>query len=301
MSKREYIARNLLIINFLKRNKATWKEIESHLELQSEIESNNYSMSQRTFQRDVAEIRSLYEIDIQNDKSTGHYYIAEQEDTLNNNSQLLDSFNLYNALSLTNNYSEYIQFDSRTPRGTEHILPLLNAIKNKVVVDIEYHKFYESESETVAFQPYLIKQFKSRWYVIGIKGESGDMRTYALDRILKVDTKKKKFAHRKDIDIIGYFKNSFGIIAPNSDKPEKVIFNATIEQANYIRSFPLHSSQKILKTSTTHVTFELTVFVTYDLMMELLAYGDAIEVESPKRLIKELVFSYSNSLSKYKV
>jgi predicted DNA-binding transcriptional regulator YafY len=257
-------------------------------------------MSQRTFQRDIAEIRSLYEIDIQNDKSTGRYYIAEQEDTLNNNSQLLDSFNLYNALSLTNNYTEYIQFDSRTPRGTEHILPLLNAIKNKVVVDINYHKFYESEAETVAFHPYLIKQFKSRWYIIGIKGESGEMRTYALDRILNVDTKKKKFSHNKDIDIVGYFKNSFGIIAPNSDKPEKVVFNATVEQANYIRTFPLHASQKILKTSTVQVTFELTVFITYDLIMELLSFGDEIKVESPKSLIKELTNMYSNSLAKYK-
>lgn len=300
MSKREYIARNLLIINFLKRSKATWKEIESHLELQSELESYNYSMSQRTFQRDIAEIRSLYEIDIQNDKSTGHYYIAEQEDSLNNSSQLLDSFNLYNALSLTNNYSEYIQFDSRTPRGTEHILPLLNAIKNKVVVDIEYHKFYESESETVAFNPYLIKQFKSRWYVIGNKVENNGIRTYALDRIVKVDTKKKKFNHSKDVDIVGYFKNSFGIIAPNSDKPEKVVFNATVEQANYIRTFPLHVSQKILKTSTVQVTFELTVFITYDLIMELLSYGDEIKVDSPKSLIKELTNMYSNSLAKYK-
>jgi predicted DNA-binding transcriptional regulator YafY len=300
MSKREYITRYLLIINFLKRSKATWREIEAHLELQSELESYNYSMSQRTFQRDIAEIRSLYVIDIQNDKSTGYYYIAEQEDTLNNNSHLLDSFNLYNALSLTNNYSEYIQFDSRTPRGTEHILPLLNAIKNKVVIDINYHKFYESESETVAFHPYLIKQFKSRWYVIGVKGESGDMRTYALDRIVKVDTKKKKFTHNKDVDIVGYFKNSFGIIAPNSDKPEKVVFNATIEQANYIRTFPLHVSQKILKTSTVQVTFELTVYITYDLIMELLSYGDEIKVESPKSLIKELTNMYSNSLAKYK-
>ena len=300
MSKREYIARNLLIINFLKRSKATWKEIEAHLELQSEIESNNYSMSQRTFQRDIAEIRSLYEIDIQNDKSTGHYYIAEQEDTLNNNSQLLDSFNLYNALSLTNNYTEYIQFDSRTPRGTEHILPLLNAIKNKVVVEINYHKFYESEAETVAFHPYLIKQYKSRWYVIGVKVESGEMRTYALDRIVKVDTKKKKFNHSKDVDIVGYFKNSFGIIAPNSYKPEKVVFNATVEQANYIRTFPLHASQKILKTSTVQVTFELTVFITYDLIMELLSYGDEIKVDSPKSLIKELTYMYSSSLAKYK-
>jgi predicted DNA-binding transcriptional regulator YafY len=126
------------------------------------------------------------------------------------------------------------------------------------------------------------------------------MRTYALDRIVKVDTKKKKFNHSKDVDIVGYFKNSFGIIAPNSYKPEKVVFNATVEQANYIRTFPLHASQKILKTSTVQVTFELTVFITYDLIMELLSYGDEIKVESPKSLIKELTNMYSNSLAKYK-
>lgn len=299
MSKREYIARNLLIINFLKRSKATWSEIEFHLEAQSELEGYNYFISQRTFQRDIMEIRSLYEIDIQNDKSTGYYYIAEQEDTLNNNAHLLDSFNLYNALSLTSNYSEFIQFDSRTPRGVEHILGLLNAIKNKLVVDIEYLKFYESDSETVLFHPYLIKQFKSRWYVIGIKVENNEIRTYALDRIVKVDTKKKKFTASKDIDLGTYFKYSFGIIAPKNAKPEKVVFTTSSEQANYIRTFPLHESQTILKTTTTHITFEINVFMTYDLIMELLSYGDEIKVESPKSLIKELVHMYSSSLSKY--
>lgn len=300
MSKREYIARNLLIINFLKRNRATWSEIEFHLETQSELEGCNYFISQRTFQRDIAEIRSLYEIDIQNDKSTGYYYIAEQEDTLNNNAHLLDSFNLYNALSLTSNYTEFIQFDSRTPRGVEHILGLLNAIKNKLVVDIEYLKFYESDPETVLFHPYLIKQFKSRWYVIGIKVENNEIRTYALDRIIKVDTKKKKFTASKDVDLGSYFKNAFGIIAPKNQKPEKVVFSTSIEQANYIRTFPLHQSQTIIKTTTTNVTFEIFVFITYDLIMELLSYGDEIKVESPKSLIKDLMNMYSSSLAKYK-
>lgn len=300
MSKQVYIARNFLIINFLKRSKATWKEIEYHLETQSEIEGSDYYMSQRTFQRDIIEIRSLYDVDIQNDKSTGCYYIAEQEEIINTNSHLLDSFNLYNALSLTNNYSEYIQFDSRTPKGTEHILPLLNAIKNKSVVDIEYHKFYQSDSESVLFNPYLIKQFKSRWYAIGIKVENNEIRTYALDRIVKVDVKKKKFVASKEINLVSYFKNAFGIIAPNDVKPEKVIFTLNKEQANYITTFPLHDTQKIIKSNESHVTFEINVFITYDLVMEFLSYGDEVLVESPKSLIKELKKMYSNSLAKYK-
>lgn len=300
MSKQVYIARNFLIINFLKRSKATWKEIEYHLETQSEIEGSDYYMSQRTFQRDIIEIRSLYDVDIQNDKSTGCYYIAEQEEILNTNSHLLDSFNLYNALSLTNNYSEYIQFDSRTPKGTEHILPFLNAIKNKSVVEIEYHKFYESDSESVLFNPYLIKQFKSRWYAIGIKVENNEIRTYALDRIVKVDVKKKKFVASKEINLVSYFKNAFGIIAPNDVKPEKVIFTLNKEQANYITTFPLHDTQKVIKSNESHVTFEINVFITYDLVMEFLSYGDEVLVESPKSLIKELKKMYSNSLAKYK-
>lgn len=300
MSKQVYIARIFLIINFLKRSKATWKEIEYHLETQSEIEGSDFHMSQRTFQRDIIEIRSLYDVDIQNDKSTGCYYVAEQEEILNSNSHLLDSFNLYNALSLTNNYSEYIQFDSRTPKGTEHILPLLNAIKNKSVVDIEYHKFYESDSESVLFNPYLIKQFKSRWYAIGIKVENNEIRTYALDRIVKVDVKKKKFVASKEINLVSYFKNAFGIIAPNDVKPEKVIFTLNKEQANYITTFPLHDTQKINKSNESHVTFEINVFITYDLVMEFLSYGDEVLVESPKSLIKELKNMYSNSLAKYK-
>ncbi|MES2568079.1 MAG: WYL domain-containing protein [Bacteroidota bacterium] len=300
MSKREYIARNLLIINFLKRGRASWDEIEFHLETQSELEGYNYLISQRTFQRDMIEIRSLYQIDIQNDKATGLYYIAEQEDGLQNNWQLLDSFNLYNALSLTSNYSEYIQFDSRVPKGTEHILPLLNAIKNKLTIEFEYHKFYESESETVLFHPYLIKQFKSRWYVIGIKAESNSQRTYALDRIVKLETKKKKFTVSRDADFVNYFKNSFGIIGPNKEVPEKVVFTVNPEQANYIKSFPLHTSQRIINTTPSSVKFEITVYITYDLIMEMLSYGEEIKVESPKKLITELTNSYSRAIQNYK-
>ena len=300
MSKREYIARNLLIINFLKRGPSSWDEIELHLDTQSEIEGYNYTISQRTFQRDIAEVRSLYQIDIQCDKTTGNYFIAQQDELFNNNSQLLDSFNLYNALSLTSNYSEYIQFDSRIPKGTEHVLELLHAIKNELVVDIMYHKFYESDAETVAFQPYLIKQFKGRWYVIGVKAENKSIRTYALDRMIKTNTTKQKFVHNKELDIINYFKNCFGIIAPKqAEQPEAIVFSFEREQANYINTFPLHYSQKILNSTPTHVTFQIEVHVTYDLIMEFLSFGEEIQIISPTSLIEQVVNTAKEVLKKY--
>lgn len=300
MSKREYIARNLLIINFLKRGPSPWSDIEFYLDTQSEIEGYNYTISQRTFQREIETIRSLYHIDIQCDKSTGFYFINKQDEGFNNNSQLLDSFNLYHALSLTSNYSEYIQFDSRIPKGTEHVLDFLHAIKNKIVVEVVYHKFYESEAETVAFKPYLVKQFKGRWYVIGVKIESNGIRTYALDRIIKIITTKQKFIYNKDLDIVNYFKNCFGIIAPKkAEQPERIVFSFEREQANYINTFPLHYSQKTLNSTPTHVTFEIEVHVTYDLIMELLSYGEEIQIVSPQSLIDQVVNTAKEVLKKY--
>ena len=300
MSKREQIARNLLIINFLKRGPATWADIELHLDTQSDIEGYNYMISQRSFQRDIEDIKTSYQIAIQYDSLTSCYFISTQSSEVTNNSQLLDSFNLYNALSLTSNYSQYIQFDSRIPKGTEHVLDLLHAIKNNLVIDIVYHKFYESEPETVVFNPYLIKQFKGRWYVIGVKAEKNGVRTYALDRIIRIHTSKQHFSVNTELDLINYFKNSFGIIAPKeAQKPDVIIFSFEREQANYINTFPLHYSQKITHSTTTHVTFEIEVHITYDLIMEILSYGEQIQVLSPPSLIQQIIATAQDVLKKY--
>ena len=299
MSKQEYISRYLIIINYLKRGQASWGDILNHLETQSEISGYNYVISQRTFQRDISEIRSLWNCDIQNNKSTGVYFIAEGEDEQDENSELLDSFNLFNALSLTNNYSNYIQFESRVPKGTEHIYGLLHAIKNKFVVEIEYHKFYEEKSEQVIINPYLIKQFKGRWYLLCLKVEANDIRTYALDRIKNIDIKKKRFSVSKDFDLKNYFNNCFGIITPDWGNPEKITFNLKSFQSNYIKSYPLHETQRIVKEIKEETTFEINVFVTEDLIMELLSYGQELEIVSPKSLVKQIVSINKNILKKY--
>lgn len=299
MSKQEYIARYLLIINYLKRGKASWNDILNHLETQSEIADYKYVISQRTFQRDISEIRTLWNYDIQNNKSTGYYFIAEDEEQNNENTHLLDSFNLFNALSLTNNYSDFIHFENRAPKGTEHIYGLLHSIKNKFVTEIQYHKFYESKAESVIVNPYLIKQFKGRWYLLCLKTEVNEIRTYALDRILSLEIKKKKFTTSKEFDLVNYFKNCFGIITPINVKAERIVFNMGSFQTNYIKSYPLHETQRIIKESNEFTTFEITVFVTEDLIMELLSYGQELEIVSPKSLVKQIITIQKNILNKY--
>ncbi|HEX7412503.1 MAG TPA: WYL domain-containing protein [Bacteroidia bacterium] len=119
-----------------------------------------------------------------------------------------------------------------------------------------------------------------------LKAEINQVRTYGLDRIVSIDIKKKKFTIAKELDLKNYFKHCFGIITPTEGKPERVVFSFTNEQANYIKNYPLHESQKVIKETTKQTQFEITVFITYDLIMELQSYGKEITIQSPKNLIK---------------
>ncbi len=298
MSKQTYISRYLKIINYLKRGKASFEDICNNLEKQSEIEGLDLNISQRTLQRDLNEIRTIYNIDIKCNKSSGLYYIADEDD-LNENQHLLASFDLFNALRLTSNYSNLIQFENENVKGSEHIYPLLQAIKSKSLTEIVYKKFYEDQASKVLLEPYLLKQFKNKWYLICVKSESQVIRTYALDRIQTLEIKRKRFVPSGKLDLNTYSNNSFGIINPTNQKVEKIVFSFDSEQANYIKHFPIHKSQKIIKEEDDSVTFQIEVFITYDLLAELLMYGESITIQSPKKLIKELKDSYNNCLRKY--
>jgi len=300
MSKQVYIARYLKIINFLKRGKASFEDISDYLERQSEIEGMDFLISQRTLQRDLNEIRTIYNIDIKCNKSSGMYYIADQED-LNENQHLLASFDLFNALRLTSNYSDLIQFENPNVKGSEHIYPLLQAIKGKNITEIIYKKFEDDIAETIVIEPYLLKQFRGKWYLICIKSSINKERTYALDRIEHVEVKRKRFNVSNTLDLKNYSNHCFGIINPTGEKIESIVFSFDSEQAKYLRNFPIHSSQKELQKKGDEVFFEIKVYITFDLVAELLLYGDRITIHSPKKLIKDLRNTYNACLKKYPV
>src|ERR1700722_4493071 len=99
MSKRESLSRYNLIIKRLQRSKATYKEIEDYLGRESELQDDNFNVSQRTFQRDLDDIRSLYDIDIQYDFRLKVYYI-DSEGKPDINTRSLEAFDILNALSI---------------------------------------------------------------------------------------------------------------------------------------------------------------------------------------------------------
>ncbi len=288
MSKREYIARYMHIVNFLRRRgEANYNEIRQLLERESQEQGFKFTISQRTLQRDIKEIYTLYGITIECSKRSGNYFIAEEEET-HSNSRMLETFDLYNALKFSSIYLPLIQFERRVARGNEHIFVLLHAIKNRLLVKFIYSKFYTGESEIRTVEPLLLKEFNGRWYLISKKVGEHTIRTFGLDRISEIETLRQKFVLDKNFNPESYFKDAFGIYVPEKEIAERVVLSFTKEQGQYIKSYPLHQSQLILSESDQEIQIELKVFLTYDFLHELLSFGENITVLSPKKLINQI-------------
>ena len=200
MSKREAVARYNLIINKLRNRPSTFSEISDYLVLESELQGYDFNVSKRTFQRDLEDIRSLYNIDIQYDFSRKVYYI-DYEEKPEVNESILEAFDVFNALNITDRLSDYIHFEKIKPKGTENLYGLLHAIKNQFQVSFTYQKFWENESSYRTVEPYALKEFKNRWYLIAHDLNDNYVKVFALDRLTDLEITRKKFQRPDDFNV----------------------------------------------------------------------------------------------------
>lgn len=141
MSKRESISRYNLIIQKLRKQSANFIQIADFLALESELQGYNFTVSKRTFQRDLNDIRSLYHIDIQYDKNEQVYFIATDQQP-EANKRILEAYDTFNALNLNERLSKHIHFENRRPQGTENLYGLLHAIKNRYKIKFSHQKYW---------------------------------------------------------------------------------------------------------------------------------------------------------------
>ncbi|MFW5657419.1 MAG: helix-turn-helix transcriptional regulator [Bacteroidota bacterium] len=299
MSKRESVARYNLIITKIKRQPCSFTEIEDYLDRESEMQGYDYRISKRTFQRDLADIRSIYNVDIRFDYSRKVYFI-EQEQSSEINERLMEAFDTYHALNVKENLSQYIHLEKRRPQGTENLYGLLHAIRNHLEVDFVHQKFWEEKPTIREVQPYALKEFRNRWYVMGKDLNDSQIKSFALDRLTDLNISRKQFLPPDDFNMQEHFRYCFGIISPNNNTPETIILSFTPLQGKYVKTLPLHETQKVLVDNEKELRISLILYITHDLLMEILSFGDSVKVIEPPRLAEEMVETYKSALRQYK-
>lgn len=298
MSKREFLSRYNLIINKLRKKAATFKEINDYLERESEIQEYKFTVSNRTFKRDLEDIRSLFNINIEYDFSKRVYFIndAGQAEV---NDRMLEAFDTFQALNISDGLSNYINFEKRKPQGTENLYGILHAIKNSFVIKCNYQKFWDSEATPRKAEAYALKEFKNRWYVLAKDFKDEQIKSFALDRLTSLEITPKKFKYPSNYSVEEHYKYCFGIISPNGQEPEEVILSFNTHQGKYLKTLPLHQTQEIILDTELELHLKLKLCITHDFLMELLSYGDQVKVLKPLSLVNEMKRIYTQSLNRY--
>lgn len=298
MSKKESISRYNIIINTLRKRPSTFKEIQKKLALESELQDYDFNISKRTFQRDVKDISSIYNIEIEYDFSLKRYYI-DFEDQPDVKGRVLEAFDIFNALNITDRLSEHIHFENRKPQGTEHLYGLLHAIKNKFLIKFNHKKFWDEYTSERIVEPYALKEFKNRWYIIARDQKDEVIKSFGLDRLTDLGITKAKFQKPADFSVTEHFRYCFGVVGPNAKSPEHIILSFTPFQGKYIKTLPLHHTQEIIIDNDEEFRISLQLYITHDFYMELRSFGYDLKVMQPEQLRKQMAWNADKVLNMY--
>ena len=298
MAQRETFGRYSLIINRLRKKPSTFQEISDYLKLESEIQSYRYEISKRTFQRDIQDIYSLYNIEIKYDSSLKAYKIVLNDEP-ETGMRILEAFDTFNALNISERLSDYVHFEKRRPAGTENLFGLLHAIRNRVQIKFEYHKFWEDQISQRTVEPYALKEFKNRWYILAKDTNDSKIKSFALDRLSNLEITKRKFTFHANFNMEENYRYCFGIISPDEDAPHEIILSFDPFQGKYIKSMPLHETQKVLIDNENELQIGLKLYLTHDFIMELLSFGSSMKVLQPQYLAEEIKEELKRALSNY--
>ena len=177
---------------------------------------------------------------------------------------------------ITNRYKRYIY--------PAIITIVINAMKENKKLDLSYRRFQDSDDLHITVNPWCVKIYKQRWYLLAVQDGKTAPRVYAFDRITNLQVTRQNFKLPKGFDAEEFFSKFFGIVCDDNIAAENIRLKVWSNQRNYFRTLPLHHSQREVEIQEDWSIFEYDMAPTWDLELELLQYNDNVEVLAPTSL-----------------
>lgn len=282
MQAQDKIRRYNLIIEKIQKSKHP-----SFSDIQYYLLKQDFPISNRTLQRDIEQIKYQLNISIEYDKQTNGYFIEH-----NNQSK-----NILDLLQQKSFYSDLVEFTKANPKhkdailldnemqqpGFNHVPEILFAIRNGHIIHFEYRKFKDDAITCYSIEPYSLKAFENRWYLVGLISGKPRLQKFGLDRILCLTNTATRFKKDKTISIKEHFAQMIGV----NDMPhhrEIVHLAFTPFRAKYIETLPLHWTQKKISNDSNWVIYEYYLIPNFELEQKILGLGVEVKVLKPAKL-----------------
>ncbi len=203
------------------------------------------------------------------------------------------------TFQLSNQNHEIFHFDNNEYlQGIEFLTPLFNAVLNKQTLQIDYQSFQGSELQQIIFYPYYLKEYNNRWFLFGRNKKFSNIVNLALDRIQSLKTTSISY-EESDVDWNEYFDDIIGVTKPHGVPLTKILLKAAKILEPYIKSKPLHGSQKKVLLDEDSYTFSIEVIPNFELENLILSHIPNLKVLDPPEFRERIKEKLQRSLSFY--
>lgn len=291
---RQYI---WIVRTIQRANRVSYDEIK-RLWLDNDL-NDGRPLSRTTFYRIRQAIDDIFGIRIE--CNCQHQYYITNPETLNDNSTqnwMLQTLTVGNTLADCLSIKERLVLEE-IPEGTEYLQAIIKAIKSNHRLTMTHHSFYASEAKNMLIEPYCLKLFRQRWYLLGKTApQYNELRIYALDRVTSLEETNQTFTLDPDFQAEDFFRHYFGTFI--GKEPIRIVLRAYGMMIPLLRTLPKHHTQKEIATTELYSDFEYFMAPTFDFRQEILREGSELEVLEPIAFRKELTTELKKSLKQYR-
>jgi len=277
-------------------NHLSFEQIKHKWKVEKVADGN--SLSRSTFNRHRDAILEMFGIIIDCEKTSKYCYFISNPEVLEENTLqrwMLSTLTVGGVLSNSLSIKDRIILEN-VPGGEEFLQTLIQAIKSNVILEITYQRFGAS-AYVATIAPYALKLFHQRWYLLGHNGKY--ISTYSLDRMLSAKLTEQTFEPEKDFSPQKYYAEYYGVLTDQTPMSHLVI-RTYGKTPDYLRTLPLHHSQKEIVRTEDHTDFSLDIRPTKDFLNALLTHGDGIEIIEPTSLREHQKKEIEKMFERYK-
>lgn len=253
----------------------------------------------RTLERDIADIGELFGVNIAFNRTRQGYFIRENYGEYDERvCELMMNFDLLNAIDRDQNLSSFVLAEHHRPLYSEWLMPLVKAIHGQHPVEFDYVNYRNDCTEKhFSVLPHYLKESNQRWYLLAYDGAV--MKTFGVDRIRNLDVlEDKMFERNTDINVADLFRDCYGLWNDPAMPVEDIELRYDALDGQFVKSAPIHHSQRILADTPDELRISLRLRITNDFVMELLSRSRSLEVIKPQHLRERIRRVYEEALKR---
>lgn len=247
-------------------------------------------MARTSFNRHRDEIEEVFGIRIICDRSNGCRYSIADIGDLDRHSALNW---MANTLSLNNIIAENRTVHDRillepVPSEGETLRRAIEAMKTSRMIAVDYHNYQSEATLHYEVEPYCVKLYNRRWYVLVRFQAENAFRILSFDRICQLEILSTTFAMPRDFSVAAFFKDFYGIYYDPAIPMERITIRTYGKERYYVRDLPIHPTQTVVGSGDDYTDYEIRLRPTSDFKAYLLSQGEWLQVLTPQALADDI-------------